>query len=107
MNVEQMIAQAEAIIKSQPGYSYNPAKLAEIISAGEIPEDVCPVQHERPKLLPRGRRNCRQARRAGNWPHPARRQRASAGISNVRPPTPPKLPDKHHHASLGWHRIKP
>ena len=41
MNTEQMIAQAEAIIKSQPGYSYNPAKLAEIISAGEIPEDVC------------------------------------------------------------------
>ena len=41
MNTEQMIAQAESIIKSQPGYSYNPAKLAEIINNGEIPEAAC------------------------------------------------------------------
>lgn len=41
MNTEQMIAQATAIIENQPGYSYNPAKLAEIINNGEIPENVC------------------------------------------------------------------
>lgn len=41
MNTEQMIAQAKAIIESQPGYSYNPTKLAEIIESNEIPENIC------------------------------------------------------------------
>jgi hypothetical protein len=35
-----MIERAETLVKKNPGYSYSPAKLAEIINANVLPEGV-------------------------------------------------------------------